>query len=101
MDTKIFTFVNLHYLYIRFTLLAWHFLQLSKGTPQIIKSVELGKEPVVLDPMMAVLLKLLSVQNGVTASVLPISLVDLSVDLDLIILLVQDKIHRIIIKMLT
>jgi len=44
--------------------------------------VELDKERVVLDPMKVVLLLLLSVQNGVTASVLPISLVDLNVDLD-------------------
>jgi len=50
------------------------------------KSVALDKELAVLDPMMAVLLKLLSVQNGVTASVLPISLEDLSVDLDLILI---------------
>ena len=74
---------------------------LLEGEEMGIKSVEQDKEPAVLDPMMAVLQKLLSVQNGVTVSVLPISLVDLSVDLDLIILLVQDKIHRIILKMLT
>ena len=86
MDTKIITtFLNLHYLYFRFYLLALHFLQLSKGTPQRIKSVELDKELAVLDPMMAVLQKLLSVQNGVTVSVLPINQVDLSVDLDLIL----------------
>ena len=44
--------------------------------------MELVREPVVLDLMMAVLLKLLSVQNGVTASALPINLEDLNVDLD-------------------
>ena len=40
------------------------------------------KELVVLDLMMVVHLKLLSVQNGVIVNVLNISLGDLSVDLD-------------------
>ena len=66
--------------------MALHFVQLSKGTAQKVKSVEQVKELAVLDPMKAVLLKLLSVQNGVTVSVLPINLVDLNVDLDLILM---------------
>ena len=71
--------------------MALHFVQLSKGTAQKLKSVELVKEPVVLDLMRAVHLKLLSVQNGVIVSVPPINLVDLNVDLDLIIMLLQNK----------
>ena len=81
-DRKIFTFVNHQYLYLRISLLALHYVQLSKGTAQKVKSVEQVKELAVLDLMMAVLLRLLSVQNGVTVSVLPINLVDLNVDLD-------------------
>ena len=101
MDTKICTFVNHHYLYSRFSLLALHVVQLSKGTAQKIKSVEQVKGPVVLDPMMAVPLKLLSVQSGVIASVLPINLEGLSVDLDLIIMIMLTKIKIMKIKMIT
>ena len=62
--------------------MALHSVQLSKGTAQEVKSVEQVKELVVLDLMMAVLLRLLSVQSGVTVSVLHINPVDLNVDLD-------------------
>ena len=48
-----------------------------------IKYVEKVKELAVLDQMMAVLLKLLYVQNGDIANVRPINLGDLSVALDL------------------
>ena len=47
------------------------------------RSVVQDKELVVLDQMMAVLLKLLYVQNGDIANVRPINLGDLSVALDL------------------
>ena len=60
--------------------------------------MEQVREPVVLDPMMAVPLRPLSVQNGVTASVLPINLEDLSVDLDLIIMLNQKQTIQMIPK---
>ena len=73
-------------------MLALHLLRLSKETAQEIKSVDLVREPVVLDPLMAALLRLLSVQSGVTVSVLPTNLVDLNVDLDLIIMLIKTKI---------
>ena len=53
--------------------------------------MELVKGPVVLDLIRAVPVKLLSVPNGVTVSVLHINLVDLNVDLDLIIMLLQNK----------
>ena len=72
--------------------MALYFLRLSKETAQEIKSVDLVRGPVVLDPMMAALLRLLSVQSGVTVSVLPTNLVDLNVDLDLIIMLIKTKI---------
>ena len=78
--------------------MALHFVQLSKGTVQKLKSVELVKEPVVLDLMRAVHLKLLSVQNGVIVSVPLINLVDLNVDLDSIIMLIQ---NQMIMKMIT
>merc|ERR1712241_203587 len=57
-----------------------------KSNKKMIKSVEQVRGPVVLDLMMAVPLKLLSVQSGVTVSVLHINLEDLSVDLDLILI---------------
>ena len=50
------------------------------------RSVAQDKELVVLDQMMAVLLKLLYVQNGDIANVRPINLGDLSVALDLMTL---------------
>ena len=75
--------------------MALHYVQLSKGTAQKVESVEQVKELVVLDLMMAVLLRLLSVQNGVTVSVLHINPVDLNVDLDLIIMQIQNQIMKI------
>ena len=89
--------------------MALYFLRLSKETAQEIKSVDLVRGPVVLDPMMAALLRLLSAQSGVTVNVLPTNLVDLNVDLDSIIMLIQNQmimkmiimlIQRKIIKMI-
>ena len=47
------------------------------------RSVALDKEPAVLDPMMAVLLKPLSALSMATVNVKHINLVDLNVDLAL------------------
>ena len=54
---------------------------LLEGEEMGIKSVEQDKEPAVLDPMMAVLQKLLYVLNGDTASVLHTNLEILNVAL--------------------
>ena len=59
---------------------------LLEGEEMGIKSVEQDKEPAVLDPMMAVLQKLLYALNGDIVSVLHTNLEIQSVVLDLIIM---------------
>ena len=54
---------------------------LLEGEEMGIKSVEQDKEPAVLDPMMAVLQRLLCAQNGDTANVLHTNLEVLNVAL--------------------